>query len=176
MVFVTTPMMTLFLTSLLRLPPAFTIIPTALFQQLYSVHNLPALFSHELLPSFCHASRVFAYLMIGLLAPGVLSSAPSLDAETEEGSSQGVYLQAVTVFGVAQMVWQYGAVEKFLLKRVIFDRYTSGYNDLSWCVMDSNYTAGICAFTVAFGLGVRQQANELLVVIIGQILWAALLG
>lgn len=144
---------------------------------MYSVHNLPSLYNIELFPSFCHAMRVFAYLIIGMLAPGVLSAAPSLEEQSADDlDGVGVYLQAVTVFGVAQMLWQYAGVEKFLLKRVIFDRFTSGFNELSWCVMDSNYTAGVTAFTVAFGFAVRQQANELLVVIIGQILWAALLG
>ena len=51
--------------------------------------------------------RVFAYLVIGVVAPGVLSAAaPSLEEKSaDERDSTGVYLQAVTVFGVAQMLW-----------------------------------------------------------------------
>ena len=175
LVFILTPVLTLHLTTLLQLPPALAIIPTALFQQLYSVHNLPHLYTTEILPSLGHATITFAYLIIGILAPSILTSMANSPPNPSDLDT-GVYLQAVTVFGAAQMVWQYGGIERYILKKVIFDRFTSGYNELSWCVMDSNYTAGIAAFTVAFGLGVRERADELVVVIIGQILWAVLIG
>ena len=78
-VFVCTPITCVILSYFLKISPYLSIIPTAFFQQLYTYHNIPSLLlstsevnpARWLFPHLAQVTRLVAYVVIGVVAPGV---------------------------------------------------------------------------------------------------------